>query len=156
VAAAGRRYPVLRLDVEALLAGTDVVSDLVTAARGHLRSTPVLVASSAPPDAVRAVQDRFGREDAGRTVEQAFARLAAALAGAGARRFVVAGGETSGAVVEALGVKALRIGAEIAPNVPATVSLGAEPLALALKSGNFNSEDFFYDALEAMPGEATP
>ncbi|HYH19109.1 MAG TPA: 3-oxo-tetronate kinase [Azospirillum sp.] len=156
VEAAGRRYPVLRLDVDALLAGTDVVPDLVAAARGHLGTTPVLVASSAPPDAVRTVQDRFGREDAGRTVEQAFARLAAALAQAGARRFVVAGGETSGAVVEALGVKALRIGAEIAPGVPATVSLGAVPLALALKSGNFGGEDFFHDALESMPGEAMP
>ncbi|HYG85480.1 MAG TPA: 3-oxo-tetronate kinase [Azospirillum sp.] len=151
VAAAERRFPVLRLDVAALLAGTDVVPDLIERVRPHLSVTPVLVASAAAPDAVRAVQERFGREGSGRTVEQAFARLATALAEAGARRFVVAGGETSGAVVEALGIRALRIGAEIAPGVPATVSLGPVPYALALKSGNFGGEDFFHDALEAMP-----
>ena len=151
VAAAERRYPAVRLDVDALLAGRDVVADVLEQVRPHLGHTPVLVASSAAPDAVRGVQERFGRDEAGRTVERAFARLAAALAEAGARRFVVAGGETSGAVVEALGVSALRIGPEIAPGVPATVSMGTTPYALALKSGNFGGEDFFRDALEAMP-----
>lgn len=151
IAAAEQRYPVMRLDVEALLGGTDVVPAVLEQIRPHLGRTPVLVASSAKPENVRAVQDRFGREGSGRTVEQAFARLATALKEEGARRFVVAGGETSGAVVEALGVTALRIGPEIAPGVPATISLDATPLALALKSGNFGGEDFFHDALEAMP-----
>lgn len=148
VEAAAQRYPVLRLDVDALLAGTDVVPDLLAKAIGQ---GPILIASSAAPDAVRAVQDRFGRDEAGRRVEEAFARLAKGLAEAGARRFVVAGGETSGAVVDALGVKALRIGPEIAPGVPATVSLGPVPYALALKSGNFGGPNFFSDALEVMP-----
>ncbi len=151
VAAAERRYPVVRLEVDALLAGNDMVPELLDRIRPHLGRTPVLVVSSSQADAVRAVQGRFGRENSGRAIEQAFARLAKALAEAGARRFVVAGGETSGAVVEALGVRALRIGPEIAPGVPATVSLGSAPLALALKSGNFGGEDFFHDALEAMP-----
>lgn len=151
VAAAERRYPVVRLEADTLLGGGDVVPALLDQIRPHLGRTPVLVASSSRPDDVRAVQDRFGREGSGHAIEQAFARLAAALADAGARRFVVAGGETSGAVVEALGVRALRIGPEIAPGVPATVSLGATPYALALKSGNFGGEDFFHDALEAMP-----
>ncbi|MBP2291789.1 3-oxo-tetronate kinase [Azospirillum rugosum] len=151
VEAAGQRYPVLRLDVDALLAGTDMVPALHDAVMAEFGHRPVLVASSAPPDSVRTVQDRHGREEAGRRVEEAFARLAQGLAEAGARRFVVAGGETSGAVVDALGVKALRIGPEIAPGVPATVSLGPVTYALALKSGNFGGPNFFSDALEVMP-----
>ena len=69
---------------------------------------------------------------------------------AGVRRFVVAGGETSGAVVNALDVKALQIGPQIDPGVPATVSIGATPLALALKSGNFGTIDFFMKALDTL------
>ena len=65
---------------------------------------------------------------------------------------MVAGGETSGAVVQALGVQALRIGKQIAPGVPATVTLDAQPLALALKSGNFGGENFFDEALRALGG----
>ena len=151
VEVAAQRYPLLRLDVDALLGGTDVVPELLDQITGRFGQGPALVASSAAPDAVRAVQDRFGRDEAGRRVEETFARLAAGLAEAGARRFVVAGGETSGAVVDALGVKALRIGPEIAPGVPATVSLGPIPYALALKSGNFGGPNFFADALEVMP-----
>ncbi len=67
---------------------------------------------------------------------------------------MVAGGETSGAVVQALGVQALRIGTQIAPGVPATVTLEAQPLALALKSGNFGGVDFFDEALRQLGGEA--
>ena len=67
------------------------------------------------------------------------------------RRLVVAGGETSGAVVKALGIEGLRIGAQIDPGVPCTVTLGEPALALALKSGNFGAVDFFTKALERMP-----
>ncbi|WP_321574099.1 nucleotide-binding domain containing protein, partial [Geminicoccus harenae] len=74
------------------------------------------------------------------------------LAERGVRRFVVAGGETSGAVMAALQVSALRIGEKIDPGVPATVSIGTEPLALALKSGNFGTPDFLTKAFGAMPG----
>lgn len=70
------------------------------------------------------------------------------------RRFVVAGGETSGAVVQALGVQLLQIGAQIDPGVPATVSTTAQPLALALKSGNFGGRDFFAKALKQLAGAA--
>lgn len=151
VEAAAQRFPVERLDVEALLGGQDVLPGLIGRIVARFGAGPVLVASSAAPDAVRTVQDRFGGAEAGRRIEEAFARLARALAEAGARRFVVAGGETSGAVVEALDVRALRIGPEIAPGVPATVSLGPLAYALALKSGNFGGPTFFSDALEAMP-----
>ena len=68
----------------------------------------------------------------------------------GVRRFVIAGGETSGAVVKALDVTALRIGRQIDPGVPATASIGAVPLALARKSGNFGGVDFFEKALRQL------
>jgi uncharacterized protein YgbK (DUF1537 family) len=83
-------------------------------------------------------------------VEDVFARLAVALVERGVRRLVVAGGETSGAVVQALGVRSLAIGPQIDPGVPWTMSLGAPGVALALKSGNFGGEDFFTKALGMM------
>jgi len=85
-------------------------------------------------------------------VEHALGLIARSLRDRGVRRFVVAGGETSGAVVQSLDVKGLRIGAPIAPGVPATVSTGNSPLALALKSGNFGEADFFKKALLALSG----
>ncbi|HEY9346335.1 MAG TPA: nucleotide-binding domain containing protein, partial [Inquilinus sp.] len=82
----------------------------------------------------------------------AMARIALGLVEAGVRRLVVAGGETSGAVVDALALPAFRIGAEIAPGVPVLHTVGREPpMVLALKSGNFGGPDFFTDALRAMP-----
>jgi uncharacterized protein YgbK (DUF1537 family) len=147
--AAGR--PALRLDPAHLAEGWDP-AEAVRWARERMGEGPVLVYASAPPEQVRVVQERLGRERAGSMVEGAMAAIARGLVEAGARRFVVAGGETSGAVVEALGVKGLVIGPVIDPGVPATVSLGREPpLALALKSGNFGAPDFFQKAFRAMP-----
>ena len=83
-------------------------------------------------------------------IENAIAAIAKGLAKSGVRRFVVAGGETSGAVVSALGIKGLEIGAQISPGVPATLSYGEPRYALALKSGNFGGPDFFAEALEAL------
>lgn len=109
---------------------------------------PVLIAASAPPDQVAAVQRRLGREAAGALLEDAMARIAPALVARGVRRLIVAGGETSGAVVRALGVRSLRIGPEIDPGVPWTHAEGTGPaLRLALKSGNFGARDFFLKAL---------
>jgi len=114
---------------------------------------PFLVAASAPPDTVAAVQARFGREEAGRILETLLADLSVHLIAQDVRRLVVAGGETSGAVTDALGIEALAIGREIAPGVPTTVALGnpAGPIGLVLKSGNFGGRDFFARALEIMP-----
>jgi uncharacterized protein YgbK (DUF1537 family) len=110
-----------------------------------------LIYSSAEPDAVRNAQAMLGRERAGAIIEHFLGELAVRLRGEGYRRFLVAGGETSGAVVAALGVKAMRIGPEIDPGVPWTLSLGdAEPLALALKSGNFGADDFFIRAWDLL------
>ncbi|MGE0313088.1 MAG: 3-oxo-tetronate kinase [Lautropia sp.] len=108
-----------------------------------------LVYTSADPETVRDAQRRYGTERVSQAVEAFTGRLAARLAAAGVRRFVVAGGETSGAVVQALDVRRLAIGAEIAPGVPALRALD-RPIALALKSGNFGAPDFFSRALRAI------
>jgi len=99
---------------------------------------------------VKSVQAKLGRERAGSLVEHALATLAHGLVRSGVRRLVVAGGESSGAVVQALGVRALRIGPQIDPGIPATLALGEPRLALALKSGNFGAEEFFLKALERL------
>jgi uncharacterized protein YgbK (DUF1537 family) len=111
---------------------------------------PILISATAAPDEVAAVQQALGRERAGALVEQIMADIALGLMQRGVRRLVVAGGETSGAVVQALGVTGLRIGRQIDPGVPWTVSLGEPPLALALKSGNFGAEDFFLRAFDVL------
>ena len=112
---------------------------------------PFLVFSTADAAAVGAVQARLGRDAAAARVEATFAAIARRLVDRGVRRLIVAGGETSGAVVQALDVGALAIGPEIDPGVPWTTTLGARPLALALKSGNFGAEDFFVKALAMLP-----
>ena len=113
--------------------------------------TPIVIAASAPPDKVAAVQAKLGREAAGALIEAALAQIAEGIVAHGVRRIVVAGGETAGAVVQRLGVSSLRIGAEIDPGVPWTYAQGSgEPLLLALKSGNFGAPDFFLKAFEML------
>lgn len=115
-----------------------------------LKKAPIIYATAEPAE-VRAAQEALGRQRAGEVVEEALAELAVSARELGARRFVVAGGETSGAVTQALGVTRLDIGEEIAPGVPWTFSeSGGEKVALALKSGNFGKETFFADALAAL------
>nr|WP_298688876.1 3-oxo-tetronate kinase [uncultured Dongia sp.] len=111
---------------------------------------PALVYSSADPAEVLVVQQRLGRTEAGELVEKLLGEVAASLAAQGFTRFLIAGGETSGAVVAALGVTALEIGPEIDPGVPWTKSLIGRPLALALKSGNFGAPDFFLKAWKML------
>lgn len=111
---------------------------------------PVLVYSSADPDTVTKVQAKLGRARSGELVETLLADVARTLPGRGFARLIVAGGETAGAVVAALGVKALRIGPEIDPGVPWTRTLQGVDLALALKSGNFGAGDFFIKAWDLL------
>jgi uncharacterized protein YgbK (DUF1537 family) len=109
-------------------------------------ATPVLIYSSAAPDAVRAIQQRFGVEQAGHRVEQTLAAIARGLVEQGVRQLVVAGGETSGACVQALGIEQMQIGPQIDPGVPwchATSPLSPDGLHITLKSGNFGGTDFF-------------
>jgi uncharacterized protein YgbK (DUF1537 family) len=96
---------------------------------------------------VLSAQSLIGRDEAASTLEHAFAVIAQALSAAGVRRFVVAGGETSGAVTNALDVRMMSFGEELAPGVPWTYTLDPEGYTLALKSGNFGGADFFRRAL---------
>ncbi|MBL8697414.1 MAG: four-carbon acid sugar kinase family protein [Alphaproteobacteria bacterium] len=144
-------HPALQLKPTALAAGDAAVEEAIAWARARIAQGPVLVYASAAPDEVAAAQRSLGRERAAELVERALARVATALVDSGVGKLVVAGGETSGAVVNALDVKALRIGPQIDPGVPWTTSVGGRPLALALKSGNFGAEDFFAKALRQAP-----
>jgi 3-dehydrotetronate 4-kinase len=145
------RHPALKLDPLVLAdRGETAISEALSWATAELGKGPILIYASAPSESVKAVQAKLGRERAGSLVEHALAALAQGLVAAGVRRLVVAGGESSGAVVQALGVRALRIGPQIDPGIPVTLSLGEPKLALALKSGNFGAEDFFLKALERL------
>ncbi len=152
IGAARDRAPTLELDPLAMPDAAALAEHALGWAEGKLSGAPVVIAASAPPDKVAALQARLGREQAGALVEQAMARIAEGLVSRGVRRLVVAGGETSGAVVEALGIRRLRIGAEIDLGVPWTFAEGArDPMLLALKSGNFGGRDFFLQAFERAP-----
>ena len=142
--AAGR--PLHTIDPRALARGEPVVAHAVQWARDRLAQGAVLIAATAAPEQLHAVQAELGAARAGELVEHALAQIARALVEAGVRRLVVAGGETSGAVVQALGVAALRIGPAICPGVPWTQAPG-RALKMALKSGNFGGPDFFAEAL---------
>ena len=146
-----RNRPSRKLDPLALAAGSDAVRDAIDWARRTLPSGPILLYASAPAHEVQAIQRTLGRAEAGTMIETALADIARTLVDDGVRRLVVAGGETAGAVVDALGIKGLRIGAQIDPGVPGTVTLGSPVMALALKSGNFGAPDFFEKALKTMP-----
>ncbi len=145
--------PVLRLDAERILAdAARAVADALDWARGRLGDGPVLIASSTTPDRLREIQSAHGGEAAGSAIEDVLASLAERLAGEGLARLIVAGGETSGAVVDRLGIEAFAVGAEIAPGVPALRALGERHagLAVALKSGNFGGTGFFRRALSML------
>jgi len=147
---AGR--PAFRIDPVEANADVDLAARLVEAARPILASAPALFYATASPDRVREVQAELGVERASAVVEATLARIARLLVEeAGVPRLVVAGGETAGAVVQALGISALRIGPQIEPGVPWTFTEGRQRILLALKSGNFGSVDFFDRAL-VRPG----
>ena len=139
--------PAFAIDPLALAEGRDLAAEAVAWAKPQLAGGPVLIYASAPPEQVTKAQSALGRDRAGALVEESLARVATGLVEAGVRKLVVAGGETAGAVVQALGVSALRIGPQIDPGVPWTMSVTDPPLALALKSGNFGAPDFFTKAL---------
>jgi len=146
------RVPTLELDALATADAGVLIDQALEWVEGKLGPVPVVIAASAPPDKVAALQARLGRDAAGALIEDAMAGIAAGLVARGVRRMVVAGGETSGAVVGRLGVKRLRIGTEIDPGVPWTYAEGGTaPLLLALKSGNFGGRDFFLQAFEQLP-----
>jgi uncharacterized protein YgbK (DUF1537 family) len=136
----------LAIDPLRIAAGDDVAAQALAWARARLGAQPVLVYSSASPEAVRGIQQSLGAATAGELVERTLAAVARGLVDLGVGRLIVAGGETSGAAVQALGVAQLRIGPQIDPGVPwcfAHAQACGRPVQLALKSGNFGGPDFF-------------
>jgi 3-dehydrotetronate 4-kinase len=157
IAQAGQAMPVLHLDPDQVVrgqneSGQDEARRALAWARERLAQGPILIASSSTPDQVAALQARHGRDAAGHAIEQAMADIAEGLVQSGVRRLVVAGGETSGAVVDRLGIPGFLVGAEIAAGVPVLRTIGAKhcEMLLALKSGNFGGPEFFSDALALM------
>ncbi len=150
--------PALALDPLRIASGVDVAAQALAWAEPRLKNGPVLVYSSNESAAVKAVQQQLGAESAGALVERALAAIAQGLVALGVRQLVVAGGETSGACVQALGITQMQIGPQIAPGVPwcfarlptaagASSSVG---LHLTLKSGNFGADDFFTHAFTTL------
>lgn len=153
IAQAERHMPVLRLDAARLLAGSEVIDEALAWAAGYIEQGPVLIASSAAPAEVVRVQSSLSRDAVGQAIEGQLARIAEELVARGVGRLAVAGGETSGAIVDRLGIPAFALGPQIAPGVPVlrAVSGAHDGLSMALKSGNFGGVDFFAEALAAMP-----
>lgn len=149
VQAFGEQRPVFVLDPQRLAAEESLIDEALRWAYERIDDGPVLITSTATSTSVDAARKAVGNKVSS-LVEQAFAQLASALVDRGVRKLVVAGGETSGAVLNSLGVRRLRIGPEIDPGVPWTESLDEPHLALALKSGNFGDDDFFLRALEML------
>ena len=147
IATSRDQLPTLELDPLRTPDAHDLIQEALDWAQSKLGDTPIVIAASATPDRVAALQAKLGRDEAGSLVEATMAGIAKELVARGVRRMVVAGGETSGAVVSALEIERLRIGAEIDPGVPWTYAEGSgPPLLLALKSGNFGGPHFFRTA----------
>ena len=165
----GRGHPALALDplqiAEDVSNGIDAGASALDWAAPLLKNGPVLVYSTADPDSVKSVQLRLGVVEAGAMVERTLGAIAQGLVRLGVRQIIIAGGETSGACVQALGVSQMQIGPQIDPGVPwchAKFHIAAnEPnaseitsdagLHLALKSGNFGTDDFFSKAFKLLP-----
>jgi uncharacterized protein YgbK (DUF1537 family) len=157
VAQGGASYT---LDPLSLAKGADAldtaVQQVLAWARPKLGEQPVLIYSTASPEVLQVVQGRLGVEQAGQMVEAVLAKIAQGLIEAGVEQLIVAGGETSGAVVQALGMTQLQIGSQIDPGVPwcAGRSLtSGQWMHIALKSGNFGREDFFTHAFKRMTAQ---
>ncbi|MFI0820204.1 3-oxo-tetronate kinase [Streptomyces sp. NPDC021098] len=148
--------PAFRVDPLRIAAGEDVAGEALAFGAAHLADGPVLFCSTETPEAVRTVHDRLGAAEAGELVERTLARVAEGLVARGVRQIVIAGGETSGAVVRALGITGLRIGPQIDPGVPwcAAALPGGDTLHIALKSGNFGGPGFFTDSFALLDREA--
>ena len=145
-----RSHAVMQIDAEELIQGTVSLTPLLAFIGENQHRAP-LITTSGEVSRVAALQDKYGREKMAHVIEDFFARLAVSLADAGVKRLVVGGGETSGAVVKGLMLDSVVIGAEISAGVPALLATRrAQPMALALKSGNFGGEDFFNAAFQKL------
>jgi len=145
--------PALAIDPLRIASGVDVAAEVLAWAEGHINQGPVLVYSTAEPSVVHTIQGQLGSDKAGSMVEATLASIARGLVQRGVRQLIVAGGETSGACVQALGIDQIRIGGQIDPGVPwcyAVAPVAPDGLHLTLKSGNFGSTDFFTKAFAQL------
>lgn len=134
-----------------MASGVDVAAEALAWAAPLLQAGPVLVYSTADSSAIRAVQSKLGVEEAGALVERTLAAVAKGLVALGVRQLIVAGGETSGACVQALGITQMQIGPQIASGVPWCHAFSeGEAMHITLKSGNFGGDDFFADAFKML------
>lgn len=142
------------IDPLQIVAGADVVAQALEWAQERLAAGPVLVYATAAPEAVHAVQAQLGVGQAGQMVEHALSQIACGLVAQGVGQLVVAGGETSGACVQALGIDRMHIGPAIAPGVPwchaQSRYASADGIHITLKSGNFGAVDFFTRAFDLL------
>jgi uncharacterized protein YgbK (DUF1537 family) len=143
LAAFGRRHPVLRLDPARLMQDDTAVAAALDWAVPRLTAGPVALATTSPPEEVARLQARHGRHRLARRIERALGRIAAGLHAAGVRHFVIAGGETSGAVLDALAVPTLDVGPYEAPGIARAASRGGDPVLFHLKSGKLGPVDMF-------------
>jgi uncharacterized protein YgbK (DUF1537 family) len=143
-------HPALAIEPGAVLAGAMTPAMATGFAMKHEGGLPI-IHSTATPEVVSAAQQRFGKDAVAAGIERFFAELAVGLVNAGFTRLAVGGGETSGAIVTALGIGAFAIGPEIDPGVPA-LAIEGRPLAMALKSGNFGGLDFYEKACAMLEG----
>jgi len=144
--------PALAIDPLRIASGADVAAEALAWAAARLAAGPVLFYSTADPAAVKTVQGQLGVEDAGAMVERTLGEISRGLVGLGVRQLVLAGGETSGACVQALGITQMKIGPQIDPGVPWCHAFTASGgLHLTLKSGNFGTDDFFTKAFTMLP-----
>ncbi len=148
--AANDGWPLFTLDPLALAGGSDGATRAVAWASSLMQTGPVVISASAPPEEVARVQAKLGAGQAGALIEATMGAIARGVVRAGAGRLIVAGGETAGAVVRALGIHSLRIGPQIDPGIPWTFTHDGTPLHLALKSGNFGRPDFFAKAFAML------
>ena len=144
-----QRHPSYQIEPETL--GSEEINTCISWIKSLPSDAVPLIYATASPDSVKASQAALGVTEAGTIVEKAMAEIASAAHQLGKRRFVVAGGETAGAVTQALNIDEVIIGREICPGVPWVFSISpGDPVALALKSGNFGTPDFFSDALAIL------
>lgn len=154
VAAFARDWPVYRLSTDQVRASPEDISAIMAWAAPRLQKGPILITADTSSGGVTGTTDRYGRENAAGFIESTMGRLAICLSEVNVGSLIVAGGETSGAVAEALKLATVEVGVEICPGVPWTYSR-EHRMAIAFKSGNFGGDSFFtsaFDVLHHQPG----
>jgi 3-dehydrotetronate 4-kinase len=151
IAEFAKSYPVLHLDLASLASVDEAVKTAIDWCNTNwnsasLENPPLLVSTSAKQESVAAAREKLGQQGAADFAEHILSRLAKELHQQGVGCFIVAGGETAGAIINALGVRSVRIGEEISPGIPWITTLASLQLKLTLKSGNFGGPNFFLDA----------